>query len=396
MANLFLDGYDLSVCEPMHEHQLQSFPNCNAFHELDLKKMPVLSEGGSRIVFEARQALDNKQMKYVYKIPLFERKFEGKQLLEKVEEQRKDSFVMGRASGSRFIPPVRGYCGMSITMDYMAHGDMHGEVGTHFTLDLNHCRSFDPFQNICIIDYIKGVRLGGRQFSPVDKLKVAFHITRGVADLHTRSSYIHGDVCCHQYLFHKGIFMLNDFNNAEPMLANRETGKQCKVDKKLDHLWVWKGRSLEEFQKFYESKSYSPATPQMVDVWMMGNLIYTLLTNNYTFEKPHLNVKEAAKKLMAGGRSPIPARIRNSKDPSHMAIMNAIDMCWKHDWRERPPARVISNYLFDRIKAITGEDKPDVRVVLPRRDPKQKGTHSDFVFANYDHTDSGDILDNCG
>lgn len=53
-------------------------------------------------------------------------------------------------------------------------------------------------------------------------------------------------------------------------------------------------------------------------------------------------------------------------------------MCWTQDWRERPSARSISDYLIGQLREVTGEEKPDFRVVLPERDPKQRSTESDY------------------
>ena len=39
----------------------------------------------------------------------------------------------------------------------------------------------------------------------------------------------------------------------------------------------------------------------------------------------------------------------------------------------------ISDYLLiGKLEEITGRDNPDFRVVLPKRNPEQKGTDSDY------------------
>jgi hypothetical protein len=146
---------------------------------------------------------------------------------------------------------------------------------------------------------------------------------------------------------------------------------------------MWKGRSLEEHLAALQHPSFTPLKPDKVDVWMMGNVMYYILTDLYTFEKPkNLNAIESGWELAAGRRSPYPKRIEKSEDLSHVAIKNALDMCWTQDWTKRPSAREISDYLIKRLRAITGEADPDLRVVLPKRDPDQKGTDSDYAFNN--------------
>lgn len=143
-------------------------------------------------------------------------------------------------------------------------------------------------------------------------------------------------------------------------------------------------------------KQYTPVTPEKVDVWMMGNLLYTILTDLYVFEKPELlGTVDAAKRLVAGERSPVPERIQNSTDPSNMAIMKAIDMCWTQDWRERPSAQSISSYLLDQLRRITGEKDPDVRVVLPVQDAKGPVDDDDFKVVMCDRKEDGSLMHNC-
>ncbi len=128
---------------------------------------------------------------------------------------------------------------------------------------------------------------------------------------------------------------------------------------------------------------FTPVKPDKIDVWMMGNVIYYILTDLYTFEKPkNLNAEQSGRELIAGRRSPYPKRIEESDDLSHVAIKKALDMCWTQDWTKRPSARKISDYLIRRLRAITGEADPDLRVVLPKRSPDQKGTDSDYQVNN--------------
>jgi len=351
-AEEFIDGYS-SNCEPMYDWQLKSYPACNNVHELDLMKMKVINTGGSRIAFEMKQQLDNIETKFVYKTTKYHRGITTKA----VEEQRRDSLVLGKTSSSQFIPDIHGYCSLGVMMDYMPAGNMH--------------------------DYIKGVRLaGGSTLPPVDRLRLSIHIATSVADLHTidntsKPSLFHNDLCCHQYLFQNGVFKLNDFNYARPIYQDKETKDQC--TRSGFGMAMWKARSLEEHQIHLDKSQFTPPYPDKVDVWMMGNLMYYTLTDLYTFEEPeNLSWKDSGRELIAGRRSPYPEHIENSKDPSHIAVKKALDMTWTQDWKKRPTARSVSDFLLAQLKEITGEEKPDLRVVLPERDPNQRSTESDY------------------
>ena len=85
---------------------------------------------------------------------------------------------------------------------------------------------------------------------------------------------------------------------------------------------------------------------------------------------------------MEGRRSPYPEHIEKSNDESHVAMKKALDMTWTQNQNERPSARSISDYLIDQLKEITGDDNPDLKVVLPERDPHQRPTDSDYQIQN--------------
>ncbi|KAL7550501.1 hypothetical protein ACHAWF_013720 [Thalassiosira exigua] len=350
-AEEFVDGYDWDVCVPMYDWQLQSFPSCNSFHELDYSKLHLIGSGGSRWAYTLTQEVDGKEHKFVYKTV----KYYKDLTMKLVEEQRRDAMVLERTTKSRFIPDIHGYCGVGVMMDYMPEGNF--------------------------LAYMKGVRLAGHNpLPPVDKLKIAIHIATSVADLHTIDdtpipSLFDNDICCHQYLFQNGVFKLNDFNYARPIYINKNTKEGC--TRSNFGMAMWKGRSLEEMQNKL-SKTIS-INPDKMDVWMMGDVIYYALTDLYTFEKPrNLSWQESGRELLAGRRSAYPEDIEQSEDPSYVAMKKALDMCWTQDWKERPTARSISDYLWQQLREITGEKDPDVRVTLPERDPNQRNTESDY------------------
>ncbi len=352
-------------CEVMYPWQLEGFPNCNNFHELDMAHMKMINSGGSRTAFELRQHLDDStQSKFVYKTV----KYRMEVSISKIEEQRKDALVMERASSSTFIPNLHGYCSIGVIMDFMPEGNMQ--------------------------DYLKLARLAKRKgedgsMSPVDKLRVAIHIASSVRDLHETGddkaipAFYHNDICCHQYLFQKGVFKLNDFNYAQPMtVLKKETNHTETKDLCLHssaNMGMWKARSFEEHLAKAKDARSEPFSGDKTDVNMMGNLIYTILTDLYLFEQPELLTRsETTKALVAGKRSPYPDNIAKSTDPAHIAVKKAIEMCWEEDWKKRPSARTIADFLMRQLQDITNEETPDIRVTLPKRDLDQRPSDSEY------------------
>ena len=357
-------------CEVMYPWQLEGFPNCNNFHELDMIHMKLINTGGSRIAFEMIQHLvDNdglqESTKFVYKTVKFHR---GDLSMNMIDEQRKDALVMERASSSNFIPDLHGYCSIGVVMDFMPEGNMH--------------------------DYLKGARLAkkkgsgvGFSLSTVDKLRVAIHIASSVRDLHETGdvkevpAFYHNDICCHQYLFQNGIFKLNDFNYAQPMtVAKQKTTENELCRRDWTHMGMWKARSFEEHLSSANDARLEPFSGDKTDINMMGNLMYTILTDLYLFEKPELLTRsETTEALVAGIRSPYPTDIEISTNPAIVAVKKAIDMCWIEKWNKRPSARSITDYLMGQLRDITNEVNPDLRVTLPKRDPDQTPSDHEYL-----------------
>ena len=111
---------DTDACEPMADWQLGAYPNCNSFHEVDMRRLRVINSGGSRTAFEmAGVSADGTGMKFVYKTI----KFRKDVTASKIDEQRKDSLIMERTTKSMFIPDIHGYCSLAVMMDFMPEGE---------------------------------------------------------------------------------------------------------------------------------------------------------------------------------------------------------------------------------------------------------------------------------
>ena len=326
-------GYNLKACKPKHGWQSRSFPNCNLFHETNLSDMKFLTSGTIRSVFELSENIDGNVSKFVYK----NLDFNGSHDVtpKRIDQERKDALVLERTTGSRFIPSIHAYCSTVVIME-------------HVPRDMESYNEKRLERNITI--------------SPLDRLKIGIHIASGVADLHT-VDFIHNDLHEQQFLYQNGLFKLNDFNFAKPIYADKITNATCTLPKFSMGLF---GRSLEELQYKTDYEGFTPSTPDKIDVWIMGNLLYTILTDLQVWNKKlrgdeDVKLKQA-KRIVAGKWPPIPKRIEKSNDPAHIAMMNALDMTWKYNWKERPSARAIANYLIGELRKITGEETPDIRI----------------------------------
>jgi hypothetical protein len=110
---------------------------------------------------------------------------------------------------------------------------------------------------------------------------------------------------------------------------------------------------------------------------MLGNVMYSVLTNHWTFEGR--TVKEAIRMMRRGQRSHMPPAFLNSNDPAIQAILTAIRSCWKQDPVDRPPARQVADALSQELRRIEQSDILGiVRVYLPPLPKQFRFTDSDF------------------
>ena len=368
--------YNPNYCKPANEWQSQSFPDCNTIHEkMDVMKMKFVARGTIQSVFEYTDEEEetnnnnknnnnnNKSNKFVYKnLALNNGLHEsGPKLAEK---QRIDALILQSTTSSKFTPSIYGHCGTTMLMDY-APATLHF-IHKRFLTTKNRSRSTT---------------------SSLDRLKISIHIASGVAALHS-VNFIHNDIHDLQYLFHDGIFKLNDFNHARPIYVHTnsnatdtdannsgggsgdEKGRRSCTTSKFS-MGVY-GRSLEEMQKKVGYEGFTPVTPTSVDVWMMGYLLYSILTNLTVWDESKRHYMSDSLKLKMAKRivaqkeglttQLIPQHILNSTDPSYRAMKKGLEMSWTYNWKDRPSAQMIADYLMGELRRITGDDNPDLRV----------------------------------
>jgi hypothetical protein len=115
-----------------------------------------------------------------------------------------------------------------------------------------------------------------------------------------------------------------------------------------------------------------------VDNYMMGNIMYYVLTTHWLFEGDEQEV--AINKIANHKRSSMPMKYRFSRDSAIRAIVGAIEDCWGQNPRRRPTSRKISNDLkrqLGRIEKVN--DLGIVRVSVPPLPDDFRYTDSDFV-----------------
>jgi len=118
-----------------------------------------------------------------------------------------------------------------------------------------------------------------------------------------------------------------------------------------------------------------------VDVWVLGDILYYILTKQWVFEG--IPSEEAKLRMLAGIHSDI--SVANSSNNADQVLMKAIEMAWTDDAEERPSAREIADMLRIELEALAGE--PEVagvwRVSIPPLPDDYISNYNDF----YDNLD---------
>lgn len=113
---------------------------------------------------------------------------------------------------------------------------------------------------------------------------------------------------------------------------------------------------------------------EKVDVYLVGNMMYYILTHKWMFEG--ITTQDAMAKLRAGERSEFDFEPTN---PADVAMVEAINWAWTQDSDKRPRAREVSQFLKNALRKIEGKSNDYiVRVSIPPL--PEDYNFSDFEF----------------
>jgi serine/threonine protein kinase len=132
-----------------------------------------------------------------------------------VENSFLDTIAMERLSSSNFVMTIYGNCGVSQIIEL-------GECSLH--------------------DVIKLARTHGDKLSTADKLRIAFQLASGIADVHSIdgsnvTSFAHNDLDPGQIILVDGVFKVSDFHLASIKYQDKN-GRICQQHPKDLAGWV--------------------------------------------------------------------------------------------------------------------------------------------------------------
>lgn len=315
------DPLERGDCVAQYEWQKHSFPTCNIILEQDMtnfrwgenktENLRLIGHGYWRDVWKVRDTRDLT----VLKTMRWDHDFEDRNY----DRHRRDAVAMEQLSSSRWIMDIYGFCGNSGVFEYADGGDLDDSL---FSDD-------------------------GEEWSGAEKLVVAYQVASGIADMHNSHkegvpAIVHADITPAQFVHVSsvGIYKLNDFNRCRFLAWNQRKNQTCTF-----HIGNNPGtfRSPEEYN--YEGES------EKVDVYSMGNILYSLLTGIYPFEK--ISKSEKVQNLVKKGiRPPISKSILNTSDPFEQTLLNATLACWVQDPQKRATARSIQKYIETQLEKL--------------------------------------------
>ncbi len=316
-------------CRKITDHGL-NLQNCNEFHQLDRldpsHQIKYLNAGAYRQVFSIVRSYSNQ----TELIAIKDISTDHDLTYDDYEFVRMDAVVAERLSASPRIYDIYGFCGIGILSEYFYHGDIEGDVtggddGFMQQKELHDEEEVKPQNNL----------------TGIEKLVLALEMAESLADLHgyVNGVITHDDVQLSQYLLNKDKtrLKLNDFNRAEFRLFSEESNEYCKWSNGKGH-GNW--RSPEEYKD-------QPLTEQ-IDVWSLGNNIYTLLTGlGPLYDVEHND--EFRKKITNGETAYIDPRYKE-RSPSEAELVELIPKCFVFKPEDRLTIFEVVHFLREAVK----------------------------------------------
>jgi len=323
-----------TVCRRTSAHRL-NFQNCNTIFETDLLNNHVkyLNAGSYRQVFSLQHLLPQHYESIVVKDM-----YGGHGLPLDYEFVRMDAMVAERLTSSPRIYDIYGFCGLSILTEFFPYGDIENEAVTGSGYLLT-----EEEQQGQKLDDLKSYN----GISSERKLVMSLQMAEALADLHgdTLGVIVHQDIQLSQFLVSsdKTTVKLNDFNRAEFELWDDKEQEYCKYTEGGGH-GNW--RSPEEY--------FDGDLDQQVDVFSLGNNMYSLLTGLWVFYDEDDSDK-IPERVKAGEKPYIDPRYKK-RSLAEAKLAEIIDRCHSYYAQDRPSISEIVKFLRGALKEVRASE----------------------------------------
>mmetsp|Transcript_16391 Transcript_16391/g.24037 ORF Transcript_16391/g.24037 Transcript_16391/m.24037 type:complete len:688 (-) Transcript_16391:313-2376(-) len=361
-------------CVPYQpEWQSTFYPNCNAFHELELgqgllrksvdlvglkgfwrhawKVLDVdglLGDGVSHLDLGKTDSLgkydgrsrrllgDIQEEKLAIPVVLKTLKYEHNYEENYYETNRIDAVAMERLTSSPHVMNIYGYCGQSALTE------------------------FATTQLKKLVDKLN--RRG--------RLYLARDIASGMADVHNignagegNATLVHNDINPSNIMVSYGVPKFNDFNIGIMMEWNQKKSRPCRF---WNHHPNAQWRAPEE-QPDGHHLSKTPLS-EKIDIYALGNIFFRIIVGVdpwRAYRGASGRVEDNEKMLIAelkrttGTAPPVKESVEKSKDPAVVAIREVMYKCFRKDPEKRPSAKQIVKDLERAIKDMKRMEKEE-------------------------------------
>lgn len=313
--------FETSGCKAQYPWQLMQFPTCNFIFEFDMTavyseeqttmRSTLIANGFWRDVWIVKEFNGSER---VLKTLRYQHDYTG----INYERHRRDALAMERMTQSPHVVDIYGYCGNSGLFQYGTGGD--------------------------ILDRVWPREQEHNNMSLLEKLEIATQVAMAVADLHNfdkegQASIAHTDITPSQFILVDGVYKLNDFNRARFIRWSANHNKPCGY-----YIGKNPGKSRSPEEYLYDEQS------EKVDVYSMGNIFYTLLTELWPFE--NITEKAAQQLVMEGMRPEIPIDLRLVNDTIFHILKEAMRLCHNQNATGRASARQVEKLLKDKLLEV--------------------------------------------
>lgn len=432
-------------CYPMAAWQTENHQTCNKVHEIDKAGAKFINCGASRCTLLVEN--DHHSKKHHHKAMNNAHYSSSKVVLKvtklgnwgfvhtKYDMAIRDALALERLTSSPYTLDIYSSCAVSQLVEYSSGGNIHDllkrsrlqeRVGGGLPVDDaqdRHIQFANPAQ------YLRH-----QLATPLTKLKIAFQVSSAVAAMHALEehpnglpSMVHNDLCCHQFMLVNGVYKLGDFDwvtfqtqtleesssshieshrklrkgSPEKEIPKQEVCQTTPISFDLKYLKVlapeemayydeldqarlslreWEDEELLNSAKHAKGKQ---TYRDKLDIYQIGNICYTLLTNWWVWEG--YTIPHALLANHQGRQSPFPTDILlvdgmpKQKRAALAALYKVTLMAWTRDPRKRPTAQHLANYLFSAIQGLEEIDENDiVRISVPPLPHNHRFTDSDF------------------
>ena len=265
-----------------------------------------------------------------------------------------DASVSERLTSSPLVTSIYSFCGHSGFFEFAPDGSLADRLEKHWMAKMELEGESEEHPDKAREDAKNNPDLLDQR----TKLELAHQVAAGLADFHDAygmkdengniisAAIVHADITTDQFVNVDGIFKINDFNRCRFMRRYRNSATTNGGDGKPCGFYVQnnpaKNRSPEEYAYTVETEK--------IDIYSMGNIFYTILTDQEPWEE--VSEKKAQAAVVKGVRPEVPQIIEDSSDPVDKAIRNVMYKCWKHKANDRPRAREVADYLAKQLSEL--------------------------------------------